>query len=126
MDPLRDTLDHLAGLVADVGDDSPTRHVLAGVVVDVERLAGSELAGTDDVLPALVRRFARAHRLLLRNGGVRHDAVERLERHAAVLRDPLAALVAVWDERLEGGPEGSPVVISLADPRRSLCGADQA
>lgn len=130
MDPLRTTLDDLAGLVADVDDDSPTRHVLAGVVVDVERMARAELAGTDDVLPVLVRRFARAHRLLLGAAGVRHDAVDRLERHAAVLRDPLAALVAAWDELQEGRPGSTParppVLTSPAGSERSLCEAEQA
>lgn len=94
MNPVRTPLDHLADLVAGITDDYPARRrVLAGVVADLERMAGAELLGDDDVLPVLVRRFARAHRLLLRAEGLPAGAADRIARHAAVLRDPLAALV---------------------------------
>lgn len=103
MNELRTPLDHLAGLVAGVPDDDrPAAVVLAGVVVDLERMAGAELPGRDDVLPVLVRRFARAHRLLLRARSVDGDAAARVDRHAAVLRDPLSALMSAWRDLQQG------------------------
>jgi hypothetical protein len=91
---VRDLLDDLAFLVVDVTDEDPARLVLAAVVADLERLADAELGGNDDVLPVLQRRFARAHRLLLRAGTLPDDVDGHLERAAALLRDPFAALPA--------------------------------
>lgn len=100
METLRDPLDRLADLVAGITEGDPAEHVLAGVVTDLERLAGAELAGRDEVLPVLVRRFARAQRLLLRGAGALPDGTAaRLARHTEVLRDPLAALLSTWDEQ---------------------------
>lgn len=93
MNDVRTPLDDLAHLVAGITDHDPARHVLPGVVADLERMSGAELPG-DDVLPVLVRRFARAHRLLLGAGDPPAGAADRIARHAAVLRDPLAVLAA--------------------------------
>jgi hypothetical protein len=64
--PLALALDELAGAVASAPHDAGTAASLAEVVLDLERVAAAPLGQADrDPVVALVRRFARAHRLLL-------------------------------------------------------------
>jgi hypothetical protein len=59
-----ETLDELAHAIADAAQDDRRRAELAGLVLDLERLAGAELGGIRTDTVVLARRFARVHRLL--------------------------------------------------------------
>lgn len=75
----------LAETVADSPDSPSTRFALAGVVHDLEDLVGATLgnAHTDPIV-VLLRRFARAHRLLLT---AEHPLdIERVHAHLLALR----------------------------------------
>lgn len=108
MNELHAALDDLAQSVAGLCEDSPGRPALDAVVADLERMAGAPLPGVDP-LPVLYRRFARAHRLLLRQPPTAH-VVGRVRHHRSVLDEPVDTLIDVWRAWLvDGAPVRAPV-----------------
>lgn len=87
--PVRLALDELAAAVADAVETPATRAALAAVVLDLEHAAGSALGGTrGEPHVLLVRRFARAHRLLL--AGAHPLDVDRVRSYVLAVRGAAA------------------------------------
>lgn len=132
MSHLTEQLDTMADLVAALPPGAEPRRALAVVVADLEQLAGTQRDGApggpagEEVV--LARRFAAAHRRLLRDRShLPPDTGPRLDAHAAMLRDPDAALRSAWVQwqDLRGNeaplPDRMTAFERVALARRAVC-----
>lgn len=95
--PVGMALDELASAVADAGHTRASRAALAEMVLDLEHAAGSTLGGTaGDPRVLLLRRFSRAHRLLLT--GARPLGVDRVRAHVLALQAAARPTVGRTDD----------------------------
>lgn len=120
-------LNELAERIAAPPDGRHGRCALAAVVADLETLAGLHPGRSDDAPVVLARRFARAHRTLVRDPSPPADTVDHLDRALATLRDPAGILLSTWNRWQELRDDDAPFTDRLAAreavalARRAVC-----